>query len=201
MRIEDLNESLNRTIKIAIDSGEALTIEEAEKIFKGYRIGIEVGNTVDSSPTLKAAVLTAVNTARRCFLGGVFVTGDLNVALQVPWRKFKYLSEAVADLCGEVVDILPFGIPRLIVGETSASYEKGTIALKLTFNGWCGGIAPAEDHFQLPENQEFIPSGVLAGSLGVSEVFQYIRGDNQLACHRIVGISLWNTSNIGFFLS
>lgn len=195
MKIEDLHENLNRTLKLVLDNGEASTIEEAEKIFGGYRLGIEVGEDVASSPTLQAAVLTAVNTARRCFLGGVLVAGSLNVVLRVPWRKFKYLSEAITDLRGEVVDILPPGVPKLLVGDASVSCDNESIALQITFDGWCGGIAPYEDRFRLPENQEFIPSGVLAGALGVSEVFQYVRGDNSLACHRMVGISLWNPSS------
>jgi hypothetical protein len=195
MKIENLHENLSRTVKLAVDNGEASTVEEAENIFGGYRIGVEVGNGVASSPTMQAAVLTIVNTARRCFLGGVLVAGNLDVALLVPWRKFKYLSEAVADLRGEVVDVLPSSVPCLLVGKVSVSCDNMTIALQLTFDGWCGGIAPHEDRFRLPESQEFIPSGVLAGALGVSEVFQYVRGDNPLACHRMVGISLWNPSS------
>jgi hypothetical protein len=44
---------------------------------------------------------------------------------------------------------------------------------------------------RLAQGQEFVPSGVLAGSLSVSEAFQFVRGDNPLAGQRAVGMSLW----------
>lgn len=196
MRVEDIHENLSRTIKLAMDTNEASTIEEASTIFSGYRLGIEVGEGVSTSSTLQAAVLTAVNTARRCFLGGVLVAGNLDVALRIPWRKFERLFEAVADLRGEVVDTLPSDLPRLLVGDARVlGCDDKIIALQLTFNGWCGGIAPHGERFRLLESQEFIPSGVLIGALGVSEIFQLVRGDNPLACHRMVGLSLWNPAS------
>jgi len=46
-------ETLSRTVKIAIDSGEVTTIEDAKKIFQGYHLAIEVGSDVATSPTLQ----------------------------------------------------------------------------------------------------------------------------------------------------
>jgi len=40
---------LNRLIKLALDTGEASTIEEAHQIFAGYRMQIVVGADVGAS--------------------------------------------------------------------------------------------------------------------------------------------------------
>lgn len=97
-----LGNNLNRVAKILVDSGEAPTIEQALDALKGYALTIEIGPDVARSPTLQAAVLTAVNAGRRCFLGGLQVVGDVDVDLLVPWRRCETLRAAVADLRGEV---------------------------------------------------------------------------------------------------
>src|SRR5260221_11818704 len=93
---------LHRTIKLALDRGEASSVEEAVRLFEGYRLLLEVGPDVASSPTLQAALLTAVNSGRRCFLGGVQVAGDLAVALRVPWRHVRTWAGAIIALMGEL---------------------------------------------------------------------------------------------------
>src|SRR5689334_10945069 len=88
-------DTLHRTLKVVLDTGEATTLEEAQRLFSSYRLVVEVGQEVASSPTLQAMVLTAVNTARRCFLGGVDVVGRVDVDLKVPWPQRGTLAEAV----------------------------------------------------------------------------------------------------------
>src|SRR5260370_35743174 len=100
-------DALHRTIKLAMDTGEASSVEEAEQLFAGYRLLLEVGPDVARSPTLQAAVLTALNTGRRCFLGGVQVVGNLDFDLRVPWRRCRTLADAIIDLHGKVAG---FGI-------------------------------------------------------------------------------------------
>ena len=48
-------DQLHRGIKLALDTGEAATIEEAERLFAGYRLGIAIGRDVAESSTLQAA--------------------------------------------------------------------------------------------------------------------------------------------------
>ena len=54
-----------------------------------------------------------------------------------------------------------------------------------------GAVVPLDRGLRLPEQQECVPAGVLAGALGVSEAFQFVRGDNAVAGRRDVGLSLW----------
>ena len=183
-------DQLHRHLKLALDTGEAASLEEAQRLFDSYRLGIVVGSSVAHSETLQAAVLTAVNTGRRSFLGGVCVEGTLDVPLLVPWSRCHTLREAIVDLQGVVTDCAP-SVPRIVIGGDSISLVDAEFAVRATFDGWCGGVAPLDYGLRLPERQECIPAGVLAGALGVSEAFQFVRGDNAVAGRRDVGLSLW----------
>jgi hypothetical protein len=184
-------DELHRAVKLAIDSGEAATLEEALALFEGYRLAIDVGPDVAHSASLQAAVLTAVNSARRCFLGGVEVAGSLDAELLVPWRRCRTLAEAVADLGGAPVVTLRPGIPYVLVGDSVAPTDDREFAVRATFEGWAGGVAPLAGGIRLGERQECPPAGVLAGALAVSEAFQFARGGNAAAGRRDVGLSLW----------
>ena len=183
-------DQLHRHLKLALDTGEVASLEEAKRLFHSYRLGIVVGSDVARSATLQAAVLTAVNTGRRSFLGGVCVEGTLDVPLLVPWGRCRTLGEAIVDLQGVVTDCAP-GVPWVVIGGDFIPPVGAEFAVRATFNGWCGGVAPLDHGLRLPERQECVPAGVLAGALGVSEAFQFVRGDNAVAGRRDVGLSLW----------
>lgn len=190
MSTSDLSNRLHRVVKLAIDSGEVASIEEAQRLFAGYQLMIEAGPAVAASPTLQAALLTAVNAGRRCFLGGVCVAGDLDVNLRVPWQRCHTLAEAVIQLQGQIVDVVIPEVPRILIGSSNVPADVGEFAVHTTFNGWSGAVVPADGTQRLSEQMEFTPSGVLAGALAVSEAFQHVRG-NILAGRRSEGLSLW----------
>src|SRR5258706_4348804 len=113
-------DTLHRTLKAVLDTGEAATLNEPHRLFAGFGLVVEVGQDVTASPTLQAMVLTAVNTARRCFLGGVEVVGTVDVDLKVPWRRCGTLAEAVTDLHGRVAAHAPpelYVLPRISIGD------------------------------------------------------------------------------------
>ncbi|MXX92783.1 MAG: thiamine biosynthesis protein ThiF [Chloroflexi bacterium] len=183
-------DQLHRHLKLALDTGEVANLEEARILFDSYRLGIVVGSGIAHSATMQAAVLTAVNTGRRSFLGGVFVEGTLDVPLLVPWGRCRTLEDAVVDLKGVIADCSP-EVPRLVIGGDSAPNTDSEFAVRATFDGWRGGVAPLYQDLRLPERRECVPAGVLAGALGVSEAFQFLRRDNALAGRRDIGLSLW----------
>ncbi len=189
--LETIGDELNRTLKMMLDSGEAASIEEAQRIFEGFRLQIHVGEDVATSPTLQAVLLTAVNTGRRCFLGGVKVIGKTDDRLLIPWQSCRTLSDAILNLQGETSDVFDGDSPQIFIGEVDSAVTLNEFAVRATFDGWRGGVVPMEEDIRLNERQEFTPAGVLAGSLAVSEAFQFVRGRNALAGHRAVGLSLW----------
>ena len=201
MRRTDPGDELHRAVKLALDSGEAATLADAIALFGNYRLAVEVGADTASSPSLQAAVLTAVNTARRCFLGGVEVVGPLDAELLVPWRRCHSLGEAVTDLGGTVVGALTPGIPCIVIGNGAAAVGDRAFAVRATFDGWAGGVTPVASGVRLAERQEFPPAGVLAGALAVSEAFQFIRGGNAAAGKRDIGLSLWRPESAVSWLS
>src|SRR5260370_4075071 len=191
MEEHNLRDALHRTIKLALDTGEASSVEEAVRQFADYRLMLEVGPDIASSPTLQAALLTAVNTGRRCFLGGVQVTGNVGATLRVPWRSCRTLGDAIIGLQGKLTARVDPALPRIVFGDAEREASSSPFAVKATFEGWAGGVIPLEDSHRLPERQEFTPSGVLAGALAVSEAFQFVRRSNAQAGRRAVGLSLW----------
>jgi hypothetical protein len=191
MNVELIGNEINRTVKLAMDSGEATSPEEARRIFERYRLCLNVGSDVAKSPTLQACLLTAVNTGRRCFLGGVEVVGCPDADLLIRWRDCHTLSEAVADLQGSLVQRTPSNVPQIVIGDTDNLDGESEFAVRATFDGWLGGVTPLDELKRLNERHEFTPSGVMAGALAVSEAFQFIRGRNAQAGRRSVGLSLW----------
>lgn len=185
----ELSDTLHRGVKMALDSGEVGSLEEAEALFASYRAGLVVGPDVAASPTLQALVLTAINTAARSFLGGVDVAGELGAPLLVPWGACTTLGEAAQDMGARVVSEGDAGLPLILVGDTGPA--PGRVCVRATFDGWVAAVFPADDDERLPEEEEFVPAGVLAGALAVSEVFQHVRGSNVLAGRRRLGLSLW----------
>lgn len=193
MNFSNISDHLSRTVKLAMDSGEAATAEEAQRIFEGYRLRVAVGSDISQSPTRQAALLTAVNVARRCFLGGVEVVGCPDAELLIPWRDCRTVADAIRDLKGELVEASETAndLPLIVIGDAGTRLHADEFAVRATFDGWRGGVIPVDDRERLPEQQEFTPAGVLAGSLAVSEAFQFVRGRNRMAGRRRVGLSLW----------
>jgi hypothetical protein len=182
---------LNRLVKLAIDTGEAETIEEAQRLFSGYRLTVSAGCGVANSATHQAALLTIVNTGRRCVLGGVEIAGVADAPLLVPFAPFRTLAEAVTGLGGKLVDAVLPDAPLIVVGDGPANAGHG-FAVRTTFEGWAGGIVPlSAETLRLDERREFVPSGVVAGALAVAEAFQHLRESQPAAGRRSAGLSLW----------
>jgi len=185
-----LADRLHRLVKLALDTGEAASIEEAERIFTGYRLSIAAGAEVAYSATFQAALLTAVNAGMRSLLGGVEVEGIADMPLLLPLPQ-KSLAEAVKALGGRVMITSARDCPLLVVGSGKIA-EARKFAVRMTFDGWTAGLVRMDrEGSRLAERQEFIPSGILAGALGVAEAFLYLRGGYPAAGRRETGLSLW----------
>ena len=183
--------SLNRLVKLAMDTGEAQTLEDAHRLFRGYCLAVSVGNDVGHSRTHQAALLTIVNSARRCLLGGIEVIGVTGMDLLVPVPGYRSLEDAVVGLGGQVVESVSPEAPLVIIGNGEAT-NRPHFAIRTTFDGWAGGILPLRrDEMRLGEHQEFTPAGVVAGALAVAEAFQFLRKSQPAAGLRDVGLSLW----------
>lgn len=184
-------ETMHRLAKMALDSGEASSPEEAMRLFARYRIRIHLGEGWANTLAGQACLLTAVSTASRAFLGGVEVYGDLGQRFSVPLYKGRDVASVIEALGGEIVSTSEVGIPTLIIGNPPKIRDPN-FSVAVGWNAWCAFIAPsayAAPHVCADDNPL---AGIAAGALGVNEAFSFVRGDLPDAGHRTVGISLWN---------
>ena len=185
------SDTLHRTTKIEIDAGRASTLEDADRIVERYVLQIVVGESVSESATRQAILLTAVNSASRAFLGGVWVKIQEDGPTRISWAKGYRIASAVKALGGEIVSQLDDSYPTLIIGNIS-EMPNGSIVLRTTWEGWSGGVIRGFSD-RLAEATEFPLAGMLSGALGVSEAFQHVR-KHPVAGRRSLGLSLWNPS-------
>ena len=186
-----LSDNLNRLVKLALDTGEASSVEDAEKLFKSYKLSVTAGPEVGYSPSLQAALLTIVNAGRRSLLGGVEVKGIEGMNLLLPVAPYRTLQEAVIGLGGCIVKTVSPRVPVIALGD-AVTTKDAEFSIRATFDGWAAGIIPLnQDWLRLEEKREFIPSGVLAGALAVTEAFLFLRGIQPAAGRREAGLSLW----------
>lgn len=186
---EHIADTLNRVVKLALDTGEAASLEAAQALFAGYKLQVEVGAEAARNPGFQIALLTIVNTARRCFLGGVSVCGNMDEPLRVPFSGSGTLCDAVLALGGRSAP-LASDTPLIVLGDSKMEATSG-FAVRATFEGWAAGCAPLADGVRLAERHVFAPAAVVAGALAVTEAFQHVRGSNPAAGHRRYGLSLW----------
>ncbi len=184
-------DNLNRVVKIAIDSGDVDTVEAGYALLQSYRVGIFAGPELSHSVAHQAALLTAINIGRRSLLGGVYVLGNLEVPLRVPLPGYDSLAHAVIALGGSIVPSLAIELPVLAIGKAPEAAAQHEISLQLVFSDWRGGVLPASDYQHAGDSESLTPAAALAAAIGVSEVFQHLRG-NPMAGRRSTGLSLWS---------
>lgn len=185
-------ESLHRLVKHAIDSGTAATVAEAEALFRGYRLIVEVDPAAANDPVQQAALLTTVALGRRVFLGGVTVTGPLEVQLRVAMPLGRTLADGVQVLGGALGDADAV-TPTIVIGGGARARRDG-FCVRTVAAGWRGGIVPIHSE-QQPYSGGAMPlSGMLAAGLAVNEAFLFVNGGMPAAGRRIVGLSLWRPS-------
>ncbi|MFH1554508.1 MAG: thiamine biosynthesis protein ThiF [Pseudomonadota bacterium] len=185
-------DSLHRLVKQAIDNGTAASIDEAEALFRGYRLGIELDPTAAADPAQQAALLTAVALGRRVFLGGVTVAGSLDTPLVLAMPIGRTLADAVRML-GGTVDAVLTDVPVIVIGG-AARARRSSFCVRTAVAGWRGGVLPIHLE-QGAEGGTAMPlSGMLAAGLAVNEAFLHVNGGVPAAGRRVSGLSLWRPS-------
>jgi hypothetical protein len=182
-------QSMHRLAKLALDTGEASSPEEALQLFSRYRLRIHLGAGWADTLAGQACFLTALNTAARAFLGGVEVSGNFEATLRVPLYEGRAAREVVEELGGVYAVDPPSQTPMLVLGEPP-SVRTG-FAVRLSWDGWCAAVTPVSDDAGLPCRVDNPLAGVAAAALGVNEAFAHVRGDLPDAGARSVGLSLW----------
>lgn len=184
-------DTLHRVVKQAIDSGIASSIEEAESLFRGYRLCFSIGEAEVRHPDHQAALLTGIALARRVFLGGVTVVDDLDVPLNVPLPLGVSLQQAVEALGGQCGRGGIADQPCVFIGGTRRPRE-GPFRVRTVYAGWRGGVVPADADSLYGDDPVMPLAPMLAAAVAVSEAFFHVQGQTPVAGRRSVGFSLWH---------
>lgn len=183
-------ETLHRLVKQAIDNGEAASVEEAKALFAKYKLRIEVDSQWACVPIQQAVLLTAIALARRVFLGGVDVAGELDVPLLTPLRAEATLGAAVEALgAARIGAQSSASLPVVRIGPRGA--KQSGFAVRPVVAGWRGGIVPADSDLNIDPADGMPLAAMLAAGLAVNEAFLHVSGKAPAAGRRIVGLSLW----------
>lgn len=185
-------DSLHRLIKQVIDNGVAASVAEAEALFRGYRLQVEIGPAETSDPVQQAALLTTVALGRRVFLGGVTVTGPLDAPLMLPIPLGRTLEDAVQAL-GGIFGNVAARTPTIVIGGGARERRVGFV-VRTAVAGWRGGILPVHSALQAGGECSMPLSGMLAAGLAVNEAFLFVNGGMPAAGRRTLGLSLWRPS-------
>lgn len=183
-------DELHRLVKLAMDTGEAESVEHAQRIFAEYRIGVAVGREIGWSNTHQAALLTFLRLASRVFLGGIDVLLPDQAAIPNLLPGNQGLAEAMIAASARRVNSLDPHVPAVCIG-TVALPQSAIFAVRTVFNGWRAGIVPMHADMPFELDSEFPLSGALAAALAVNEAFLFVRKDTPEAGLREIGISLW----------
>ena len=183
-------ESLHRLVKLAIDSGAAATVAEAEATFHGYNLAFSLNAENVNDPHHQAALLTGIALARRVFLGTISVMGLTETPLAVPLPFGMTLTEAVIALGGSPTAPTP-GTPQITIGGPPLARSE-PFHVRAIFGGWRGGIVPAHSDIARDCQRAMPLAPMLSVALAVNEAFLHVQNETPAAGSRAIGLSLWD---------
>jgi ThiF family len=184
---------LSRISKLLVDRDE-VTTDEALSRRRRYSVTLCCGADVAMSRTMQLAVLTAAETAHRCFPGAVTVHCDpaVGTAPCLPWPRLNQtFGQMLTNILGQdTVKVQPrSGSSGKVLLFGDAPVSPG--AIRVTFDGWIAKVGPAATMPALPEREYCSLAGVVAAAIAVSELFSSFAEISVEATRRTVGFSLW----------
>ncbi len=182
-------DSFHRLVKHAIDSGAAASVAEAQALFRGYRLAVEIDAAAAHDPVEQAALLTTVALGRRVFLGGVTISGALDAPLVLSMPLGQTLADAVVALGGSLRHRADES-PTIMIGGGPGARRDG-FCVRTAASGWRGGILPIHSDLQPAIGPAVPTSGMLSAALAVNEAYLHVSGGMPAAGRRAVGFSLW----------
>lgn len=184
-------QQLHRLMKVALDNGTASSLAEAEALFQGYTLAISVDSSAATKPEHQAALLTSIALGRRVFLGGVHVSGAVDVPLAPNMPLRGSMRDAVVKLGGKLADGLTSTSPLISITERPAT-RGSDFHVRPVFFGWRGGSVPVDADVTSQSAMSLSP--MLAAGLAVNEAFSFVADHDSIAGRRSVGLSLWDVA-------
>jgi hypothetical protein len=184
------HDSLHRTAKYFMDTGEAASAEEALGMLESFGLTITISDAMAATQAGQIALLTLVNLARRTFLAGVEIVGVPETSLLVPLASASSLAGSVAELGGSPVSTPRADWPTAVIGNPTGPISSGA-AWRLAWDGWRGGVVPFGGSLPAVAADAMPLAPAIAAAACASELFSYHAKDHRLAGRRPLGLSLW----------
>ncbi len=170
------------------EHGEKVLGEIGETL-KSFNLRVTCGEQIASSMALQAALLTVINTGKRCFKGGVTVALKGDTKSLINWPGNLTLNQIAAELGATLIasdNIAPATV-NIALGDVSNNDD-----WRVLCNAWTGGvIPPGLTAPTLEGSRDFPLGGILAGALAVGLSFLKTAGFDPSIGSEISGISLW----------
>ena len=183
----ELAETLNRTVKLAMDEGRVASYEEAQALFASFRLRIRVEKGFTSCPAAEAAVLTLLKAAPKTILGGVELEGAREEQCTLAWYAGMPLAQVCQLMGVETTSVAAdFDIPILQVGGGSPCEGAFSIGISFLEDGFM--LSP--DVATVTEVGAPIEAGAAAAGAALNEVFAHAYRRNPLAGQREVRFRL-----------
>jgi hypothetical protein len=184
--------AVSRISKLLIDR-DGVTADAARQLREAHTIKIKCGSDLRGSRGLQLAALTIAHVASRCFPNAVRAAVPALVAEArcLVWPSVDMnLGQAFSATGVDVVT--PDGrrgtaAHTFLVGDASAELRD----MRITFDDWIASAGPLEAVGRLAEREGCPVAPVLAGALGVSELFCAVHGVTVAAGRRHRAMSLW----------
>lgn len=180
-------DTFNR-LSLGIIEKDHCTPEEALQKLALLQINLVCGKEIATSLPLQAALISAVNSAKRAFLGGTFVKLPENIPCLLPWPRQCTLNQIVEELGGRLTADCPadaftlnFALPGLIDNN----------AMQVVCNNWLAGVTVNGEFPAFCQSGDIPTAGIFAGAYSVCLAFHKVSGINIAACDHSQGISLW----------
>ncbi len=168
----ELLETLNRTMKLAMDEGKVDSYEEAKALFATFRLRICVQPGFSQVPAAEAAVLTLLNAAPKTFLGGVEVVGQLDERCSLAWFKGRCLSDVAQEygVSRATANDSDRSTPTIVVGEGMLASGEFSLGLSLRPDGFV--LSP--DLSAAWSTDSPVEAAVAAAGAAIKEVFEQV---------------------------
>ena len=166
----NLAESLNRTIKLAMDEGRVQSYQEAVELFRSFRIRVLVAPGFSSIRGVEAAVLTLLRAGPKTFLGGVELIGPIDERCTLAWFAGKSLGDVAVECGVSVGQNADVYMPTICVGAGVAAMDGFWLGLAVE----AGGFMLTPDVSRASPVDGSVEAGVAAAGAALNQAFQHI---------------------------
>jgi hypothetical protein len=184
----ELSEDTFNRLSLGIIEKQKCTPEEAIQKLESLKIYLVCGDKIKESLPLQAAVITAVNTGKRAFLGGVYIRMPENTPCLLPWTATNTFNNAIQETGGVLTESVPNDCFKIMFGLSNDNEDN---SMQVVCNDWQAGILAEIINAPFDEIGTIPTAGIFAGGLAICLSFLKLSGINISSCDKSVGVSLW----------